>query len=315
MRPGKTSLALLCATTLLMACSTSQHSKKSSNSRYSQAQDSAPAHAVDVADVKDAIPRVEPKSRYGNPVSYEVFGKRYHTLASSEGYHDRGIASWYGTKFHGHRTSSGEPYDMYQMSAAHKTLPLPTYARVTNLGNGNSVVVKINDRGPFHDNRIIDLSYAAAARLDILGKGTGLVEVQAIDPRSYNPETAKQAKQPKPRILMSKPKIAATQAVNSSKAAIAAMQPINVSEAQQPEQGLSLYLQVGAFLSRGNAERLKTRLSSTELPGNLQISEGKSNRKPIYRVRIGPLANVETADKLTQFLVDQGIESPRVVID
>jgi rare lipoprotein A len=312
MRPGKTSLALLCASTLLMACSTTQHSKKSSNSRYSQAQDSAPARAVDVTDVKDAIPRIEPKSRYGNPVSYEVFGKRYHTLASSEGYHDRGIASWYGTKFHGHRTSSGEPYDMYQMSAAHKTLPLPTYARVTNLDNGNSVIVKINDRGPFHDNRIIDLSYAAAARLDILGKGTGLVEVQAIDPRSYKPETAKQAQ---PRILVSKPKIAAIQAANGSKTEIAAMQPINVSEAQQPEQGLALYLQVGAFLSRGNAERLKTRLSSTELPGNLQISEGKSNRKPIYRVRIGPLANVETADKLTQFLVDQGIESPRVVID
>jgi rare lipoprotein A len=312
MRPGKTSLALLCTTTLLMACSTSQHSKKPSNSRYSQAQDSAPARAVDVAHVKDAIPRVEPKSRYGNPVSYEVFGKRYHTLASSAGYHDRGIASWYGTKFHGHRTSSGEPYDMYQMSAAHKTLPLPTYARVTNLGNGKSVIVKINDRGPFHDNRIIDLSYAAAARLDILGKGTGLVEVHAIDPRAHNPETAKQAK---PGILVSKPKIAATQAVNSSKTEIAAMQPINVSEPQQPEQGLYLYLQVGAFLSRGNAERLKTRLSSTELPGKLQISEGKSNRQPIYRVRIGPLTNVETADKLTQFLVDQGIESPRVVID
>ena len=246
------------------------------------------------------------------PGGYQVFGKNYLPLKTADGYSETGLASWYGPGFHGRQTANGETYDMYQMSAAHKTLPLPTYARVTNLDNGNSVIVKINDRGPFHDNRIIDLSYAAAARLDILGKGTGLVEVQAIDPRSYNPEAAKQAK---PRILVSKPKIAATQAVNGSKTEIAAMQAVNVSEAQQPEQGLSLYLQVGAFLSRGNAERLKTRLSSTELPGNLQISEGKSNRKPIYRVRIGPLVNVETADKLTQFLVDQGIESPRVVID
>jgi rare lipoprotein A len=295
MRLEKVSLTVLCVTTLLVACSTSHH-KHSSSSRYAQSQDSAPDRAVDVSDVKDAIPRVEPKSRYGNPASYVVFGKRYHTLSSSKGYSDRGIASWYGTKFHGHRTSSGEPYDMYQMSAAHKTLPLPSYARIINLRNGKSVIVKINDRGPFHDNRIIDLSYAAASRLDILGKGTGLVEVQTIDPRSRNPEPAKRT------VLASKPKVAATQ-------------PVNNTEHKNTEHKPSLYLQVGAFLSRGNAERLKTRLSSTELPGNLQISEGLSNRKPIYRVRIGPLASVETADKLTQFLADQGIESPRVVID
>jgi len=293
-RSGKVSLTVLCVTTLLTACSTNQHSKHSS--RYTQAQDSAPDRAVDVADVKDAIPRVEPKSRYGNPASYVVFGKRYHTLANSEGYSDRGIASWYGTKFHGHRTSSGEPYDMYQMSAAHKSLPLPSYARVTNLGNGKSVIVKINDRGPFHDNRIIDLSYAAASRLDILGKGTGLVEVQTIDPRSHKPEPAKRT------ILASKPKVAATQ-------------PVNSTENDSTEYKPALYLQIGAFLSRGNAERLKTRLSATELPATLQISEGLSKQKPIYRVRIGPLASVETADKLTQFLADQGIESPRVVID
>ena len=295
MRSGKVSLTVLCVTTLLTACSTSQHSNHSS--RYTQSQDSAPDRAVDVADVKDAIPRVEPKSRYGNPASYMVFGKRYHTLASSEGYSDRGIASWYGTKFHGHRTSSGEPYDMYQMSAAHKTLPLPTYARVTNLGNSKSVIVKINDRGPFYDNRIIDLSYAAASRLDILGKGTGLVEVQTVDPRSRKPEPAKRT------VLASKPK------------GVAAAQPANSTEQESTEYKPALYLQIGAFLSRGNAERLKTRLSATELPATLQISEGLSNRKPIYRVRIGPLASVETADKLTQFLADQGIESPRVVID
>jgi len=294
MRSGKVILTVLCITALLTACSTSQ--KHSSSSRYAQAQDSAPDRAIDLAAVEDAIPRAEPKSRYGNPASYVVFGKRYHTLASSKDYSDRGIASWYGTKFHGHRTSSGEPYDMYQMSAAHKTLPLPTYARVTNLGNGKSVIVKINDRGPFHDNRIIDLSYAAASRLDILGKGTGLVEVQTIDPHSHNPEPAKRT------VLASKPKVAG-------------IQPVDNVEHKNTEYKPSLYLQIGAFLSRGNAERLKTRLSSTELPGSLQISEGLSGQKPIYRVRIGPLASVESADKLTQFLAEQGIESPRVVID
>ena len=177
---GKISLSALYAATLLAACSTS-HQKHSSSGRYSQAHDSAPPHAVDVSHVKDAIPRAEPKSRYGNPPSYVVFGKRYHTLASSEGYSERGIASWYGTKFHGHRTSSGESYDMYRMSAAHKTLPLPTYARVTNLRNGKSVVVKINDRGPFVKGRISDVSYLAAQKLDFVQQGLAKVRVVVLD--------------------------------------------------------------------------------------------------------------------------------------
>jgi rare lipoprotein A len=288
-------LAALGFATLLAACSTTQ--KQPAGSRYAQSHDGAPDRAVDVSGIKDAIPRVEPKSRYGNPASYVVFGKRYHTLSSSDGYTQRGIASWYGTKFHGHRTSSGEPYDMYQMSAAHKTLPLPTYARITNLNNNKSVIVKINDRGPFHDNRIIDLSYAAAAKLDILGNGTGLVQVEAIDPRSYSPQSTS------PTLLASKPKVSGTiQTVKQTEPASSGYKP-------------TLYLQVGAFANRGNAERLKKRLSSSELPGHLLISEGLSNEKPIYRVRIGPLASVETADRLTQLLVAQGIESPRVVID
>jgi rare lipoprotein A len=183
------------------------------------------------------------------------------------------------------------------MSAAHKSLPLPTYARITNLKNNKTVIVKINDRGPFHDNRIIDLSYAAAAKLDILGNGTGLVQVEAIDPRSYNP----QPERPKPRA--SQPKVSGT------------TQTVKQTQPASGEYEPSLYLQVGAFANRGNAERLKTRLSSAELPGHLLISEGLSNQKPIYRVRIGPLASVETADKLTQLLVAQGIETPRVVID
>jgi peptidoglycan lytic transglycosylase len=128
----------------------------------------------------DAIPRPEPRSAHGNPPFYKVLGRRYVVLATADGYTERGVASWYGPTFHGENTSSGERYDMYGMTAAHKTLPLPTYARVTNLKNGRSIVVRINDRGPFVANRLIDLSYTAAAKLDMLKEGTTLVEVKAL---------------------------------------------------------------------------------------------------------------------------------------
>ncbi|MBS1202167.1 MAG: rare lipoprotein, partial [Chromatiaceae bacterium] len=134
------------------------------------------------ADIADAVPRVEPRAKYGNMASYVVRGKRYHTKESSAGHVERGLASWYGKQFHGRKTSSGERYDMYAMTAAHKTLPLPTYARVTNLENGRSAVVKVNDRGPFHGPRVIDLSYSAAQKLGVVQKGTAMVEVRAIDP-------------------------------------------------------------------------------------------------------------------------------------
>jgi rare lipoprotein A len=130
----------------------------------------------------DAVPRTEPRARFGNPAFYEVFGQRYVVLPTAHGYVERGVASWYGPDFHGIRTSTGEPYDMYGMTAAHKTLPLPAYAHVTNLRNGRSVTVRINDRGPFKANRIIDLSYAAALKLDMVREGTTLVEVQALEP-------------------------------------------------------------------------------------------------------------------------------------
>ncbi len=132
--------------------------------------------------IPDAVPRVEPRSARGNPVAYEVFGKRYFILATADGYRERGVASWYGPTFHARPTSSGEPYDMYAMTAAHKTLPIPAYVRVTNLSNGRSVVVRVNDRGPFVDNRIIDLSYTAAHKLDMTRAGTAFVEVEVITP-------------------------------------------------------------------------------------------------------------------------------------
>ncbi len=149
-------------------------------------RDGPPGTPRDLGHIPDAVPRYEPKSPYGNPEVYEVRGRRYHVLASGAGYRERGLASWYGRKFHGRRTSSGEPYDMFAMTAAHPTLPLPTYVEVTNLKNGRRVIVRVNDRGPFAKGRIIDLSYAAAYKLGILEEGTAPVEVRAISvPPAY----------------------------------------------------------------------------------------------------------------------------------
>ncbi len=147
----------------------------------------------EIESIPDAIPKPEPRSAKGNPPFYNVFGKRYFVLSSADGYRERGVASWYGPGFHAAHTSNGEIYDMYAMTAAHKTLPLPTFVQVTNLKNGRSVVLRVNDRGPFKDDRIIDLSYTAAAKLDMLREGTAFVEVRALAPGTgakAEPETA-----------------------------------------------------------------------------------------------------------------------------
>jgi rare lipoprotein A len=148
--------------------------------RETEVSDGPPTGSLKASDVADARPRAEPRSRYGNHSPYTVLGKTYNVMKSSAGYHEKGIASWYGSKFHGRRTSSGEPYDMYEATAAHKYLPLPTYAEVTNLDNGKKVIVKINDRGPFHEERLIDMSYGAAVRLGMTATGTARVDVRAI---------------------------------------------------------------------------------------------------------------------------------------
>jgi rare lipoprotein A (peptidoglycan hydrolase) len=174
----------LAAAVSLTGCFTAPTQRAGSISSTDIPPGTAPLPAPPVPQaVPDAVPRVEPRSRYGNPPFYDVFGKRYYVLSSSVGYVERGVASWYGPGFHKVRTSTGELYDMYGMTAAHKTLPLPAYVRVTNLQNGHSVVVRVNDRGPFVGNRIIDLSYTAAAKLDMLRNGTAMVEVRAIDPQ------------------------------------------------------------------------------------------------------------------------------------
>lgn len=171
--PSKRLLSLLGLVLLMTACS-------SGDGRYRMHQDQAPARTPSAAELTPLEPRYEPLSRQGNMASYTVLGKTYEVLPTAKNYHEVGKASWYGQKFHGHLTSNGEYYDMYGLSAAHRYLPLPTYVQVTNLNNGREVIVRVNDRGPFHPDRIIDLSYAAAYKLDMLHTGTALVRVEAI---------------------------------------------------------------------------------------------------------------------------------------
>jgi len=234
-----------------------------------------PGEVVAAGTAADARPRPEPRSRYGNPDSYEVYGQRYSTLKSSAGFRERGIASWYGKKFHGRRTSSGEVYDMYKMTAAHRELPLPTYVEVTNLENGRSAVVKVNDRGPFHENRIIDLSYAAALKLGVAEKGTAFVEVVALD----------QA------------------AVRASATG---------GEAKAPVDSVALYLQIGAFNERRNADRLSARVAGV-LPKNVRVREAVSGDSAVYRVQVGPIASVDVADRLVAALFSLGISEHHFV--
>ena len=244
-------------------------------------RDGAPRAPVDVSSVPDATPKVEPRSRYGNPESYEVFGKRYYVLNSGKGFVERGIASWYGTKFHGKRTSSGETYDMYVMTAAHKTLPLPTYVEVSNLENKKSIIVRVNDRGPFHENRIIDLSYAAASKLGILADGTGLVEVRAIDASMY----ASDNKKPQLR------KVALDN------------RPIT-----------EFYIQVGAFSELMNAENLRVKIDSIG-KSLIKINQAMVDNKLLYRVRIGPLVSVDNADQIVNQLIHLGVTDYHIVVD
>jgi len=247
--------------------------------RYKQTRDSEPeVPTVDVSTLVEPVPRVEPRARYGNKSPYSVLGRTYSVLPDASGYLERGIASWYGKKFHGYMTSSLEPYDMYQFSAAHKSLPLPSWARVTNLDNGKSVIVRVNDRGPFHENRLIDLSYAAAVRIGIWPRGTGLVEVRVID-------AAHPAEEP-----------AGPDAVTSKSA------------------GARIYLQLGAFGDRDNAERVLAQIDRARL-GTASIQTTAVDGRPIHRVRLGPLASVEVADSLTTRVEQLGLGTPRVAIE
>ncbi|MEE4378295.1 MAG: septal ring lytic transglycosylase RlpA family protein [Candidatus Competibacteraceae bacterium] len=233
--------------------------------------------SVPPTEVTGVAPTWEPPSRTGNPASYKVFGKRYYVMDSSENYRRRGTASWYGKDFHGKKTSSGVPYNMYAMTAAHKSLPIPTYVRVRHLGNGRSIVVKVNDRGPFVDDRVIDLSYAAATKLDMVGTGTAPVEVVALAPYQYLSGAKKPDKS-----------VASTQRGNST-----------------------VYVQVGAFSERQNAERLQHELASY-IAHNVRIDSAIGD---LHKVRVGPLQTETEAEQLIAQLTNLGINTPSMIYE
>jgi len=258
-----------------------------------------PAPPPEPGSVPDAVPRVEARSRYGNPPFYQVFGRRYYVLSSNIGYVERGVASWYGPGFHKVRTSTGEPYDMFAMSAAHKTLPLPAYVRVTNLQNGRSVVVRVNDRGPFVGNRIIDLSYSAAAKLDMVRNGTAFVEVRSIDPSITPP--------PAPRIeIVTVPLEPAQSNLPPVAAATPAAAPVNV--------GAPLFVQAGAFGDPANAQRLAQKLRGGAY-GNVFVRDDQIAGRRMYRVRIGPVPNVAEFDRIVAALERDGVQDAHLALD
>jgi rare lipoprotein A len=287
--------ALFPLLSLLAACGTLTPS-----GGYYEDDGPGPNPPADIAKIPDAVPKTEPRSATGNK-PYTVYGTTHTPVSETRGYRERGIASWYGKKFHGKRTSSGEPYDMYAMTAAHKTLPLPSYVRVRNLQNNRTVVVRVNDRGPFLHNRLIDLSYAAAAKLGILGNGTGTVEVEAVHPDD-------------PATQVAQVKTFPLQFITPAVAA----EPIPVSTA--PAASPKLFLQVGAFTRWDNAVSLRSRLEGESL-GIISIQppqeiEGvRKENTPLYRVRVGPLTSVEEGDRLTERLVQLGVTNARIVVE
>lgn len=315
-------------------------------------KDSTPDHIPDV----DAIPEPdvtnEPRSPVGNRPKYVVLGKTYKVLDTPKGYVERGTASYYGQKFHGRRTSNLEVYDMYAFTAAHKTLPLPSFARVTNLDNGKSVVVRVNDRGPFHDGRLIDLSYAAAVKLGITQRGTGKVEVRALMPgdeeRVYasapkTPEPASPVTAPAPvkppsamdrlvaaipvsaanaaelppgvRIATGKPTPIASQAGKFAQAVAAAKAapPPAIPAPAIDLGGDNVVFQVASFTARANADRALGRLRAAGID-TAQISDASANGQTVWRLRVGPLQAAQ-ATELAQRIAGLGFGQPQRVRD
>jgi len=246
-------------------------------------RDSAPKKPVDVTTIPDAVPKYETRSKYGNPESYVVFGKRYYVMNNNRKFTQQGIASWYGKKFHGKRTSSGESYDMYAMTAAHKTLILPAYVEVTNLENGKKAIVKVNDRGPFHENRIIDLSFSAATKLDVVAKGTAIVKIRVVDP-GYVPEHVS----------------------GNRGESVETVLPVNTAR--------EFFIQVGAFSELHNAENLRRKLI---IIGSalVKVSQVVIDNRSLYRVRIGPLSDVGASDKIVQQLIQLDEHEHHIVVN
>lgn len=245
-----------------------------------------------------AAPAATPVPSAGNPPFYEVFGERYFVMPNSDGYREKGVASWYGAQFHGRRTSSGAIYNMHELTAAHKTLPLPSLVRVTNLDTGRSVVVTVNDRGPFVKNRLIDLSYAAAQQLGIVQTGTGSVEVEALAGRSGAKPVVMQA-------------VGAASAPGAGASATAQATGV-VAPTLVPVQ--RLFMQVGAFSDEANATRLKTSLESNGV-SNVVIRYDDAVSPALYRVRVGPIEGSAEYDAVASRVASLRIANPQLVTE
>ena len=299
-------------------------------------RDSAPEGGIpDVHLIPEPEVRAEPRSKYGNRSPYTVLGKRYHVRDSAEGYDEVGIASYYGKKFHGRRTSSLEVYDMYAFTAAHKTLPLPSYARVTNLGNGESVVVRVNDRGPFHEGRIIDLSYAAAVKLGVDRTGTARVEVVGLSPgenarNQYDAVASAVVPEPAPAPVETLPPSPMDALVGqlpdealglvpaaiagaggpSAVAMVPAATPVPAAVAADAA-GRTVELQVASFGSRDNAERALATLNAAGIAG-ARLLDADAGGQRVWRLRVGPVAEA-AADALAGRISGLGFGQPRRV--
>lgn len=255
-------LSLLSAMLLLSACGTTP------------LHDSGPAQPLDVSHIPDAVPRAEVRTRAGNKSPYTVLGKTYRVMPESRGFVQEGIASWYGNKFHGLQTANGEIYSMYGMTAAHKTLPIPSYVRVTNLQNGRTIVVRVNDRGPFHQGRIIDLTYAGASKLGFIEQGTAPVKIEVLEPQ--------QAAQSPPGGLNQASEITPAVAASGLSKAPA---PKDSAGYQLPA---NTFLQAGAFSSAEAAAKVRDRVASLT---NLPVFVAQQRKDDLYRVRIGPIVD------------------------
>jgi rare lipoprotein A len=282
-----------------------------------------PGAPPDISRIPDAVPRDEARSSLGNPPFYEVAGRRYVVLPSAAGYVERGIASWYGPQFHGLRTATGESYDMFAMTAAHKTLPLPCYARVINLSNGRSIIVRINDRGPFVGDRIIDLSYTAAAKLDMIRNGTAFVQVEtlsatpapAVSLPVSTPMSAAASLGPSSAPSLTPRQLAALPASPASPASTAPEHPAALPAAPTPASAgaAALYIQVGAFAASDHAQHAVQRLRAAGVRDAFML--GPDIRHTLLRVRIGPIASVQQYDALIGQLRSLGFSGARLAQD
>jgi len=298
--------ALVLAASLLGACASNAPQVRSPSEAHS-----TPAEPSGGAPAQ--------RSDRGNPPFYDVLGKRYRVLESSDGYRARGVASWYGRDFHGLATSSGEPYNMHAMTAAHTTLPIPTWVEVTNLANGKSVVVKVNDRGPFVDDRLIDLSYAAAVQLDMVRNGTARVEVRALrGPPDAVPATAVASAAPvsggapapsAAAVPAAPPTVGSGTDASASAPVYAPPVAVPGGSGAAAEQ---MFVQVGAFADRANAERLVARLKVNGF-GNAFVATEDGDRRALHRVRIGPVHDTQEFDGVRARLRSLGFGESQLV--